>query len=413
MYKFNKSICLERTSSPQWKNIDLRNVLVSEAFRYYSRFFLELQELPTGKVVFVDSDDIKSLYRSQKLTFVDLLVSLGDTALQVTTKPWPSTTIRYAMYSDAIQAGYMIEPANAGYRFDPIYPDELVRDIRITRPGYNIKMSSVFDNCLVSVNGFYHLTDTNGEALYVYGGNTNRRNFGDNHVGLLSFSDIGTIKCKGLKPEDILKSPADEPLRNRTYIRVNEDITNKSVFLVLGGYLIFQRDTKFWQNSEKTFALNFSSIPLMEMYHESIKNVDLTEVSKIVRPDNTEDVSVEAFYSDEAITAYLLSKQTFIVIVDTPSLFSRLLPLAPYKTPGIFSTPNEPVYPLICGSGRVSEYWKAKDNDKWNIYSSTPFKFNRTYAYDKKRATSVLSPKCVSTNRLDYSNGALLEIGGY
>lgn len=413
MYKFVKSVCLERTVSPQWKEADLRNVLISEAFRFYSRFFIELQEIPTNKNVIVDSDDIKSLYRSQMLTLTDFLISLRDTALTTTTIPWPSSTIKYAMYSDAIQAGYRIEPANAGFRFDPNYPDELIKDIRVTRPGYSTDMRTVFENCLISVNGYYHLSDTDGFSLYAYGGNTNKRLFGDNHVGILSFKDIGKIKCLSIKPEDILKSPADEPLYKRTYLKVNEDLTNKSVFLVLGGYLVFQKDYKLWQNSENTLAVNFSAIPLLEMYHESLNAVDLTELSKLVRPNETEDVLVSALYSDEAIRTYLYNQQTFLVIVDTPSLFSRLLQLTPFKTPGIYSTPNEPLYPLVCGSGRTSEYWKARDNDRWNLFSSTPFKHNRTYRYDKIRNTSVLTPKSYSTSRLDHSNAALLEIGGY
>ena len=404
MYKFNRSICLDKTISAQWHEINLFNVIVSEAYRAYSRFILELKEPVTNNIVRIDSRDIFSLYMGYGNTFAQLLVELGDLALPTTDLPWPETNRRFAYYSDSIQAGYKTEPANAGYRFDPNYPDDLIRDIRLTRPNFSTDMETVYKHCLFSVNGFYHLSDTDKESITIYDGNDNRKRFNDNHVGILSFLDIGELEFIPLSTIDVFLLGS-----KRIQIHTELDLTGRSVFLVLGGYLLFQRPNCFWEVNSNTFNLNFTHIPLLERVQESKNAVNLDNLISKVSDDNG-DISPDLLFSNENLIDYVKHKNSFMVVVKSTTLQYRLLQLRSYKTPGIYSTPMEPVYPLVCGAGRVSEYWKAQEPDKWNLFSSTPFKYNRTYRYDHEKHKSVLNEKNYTNKQWDLSSGVLLEI---
>ena len=62
--------------------------------------------------------------------------------------------------------------------------------------------------------------------------------------------------------------------------------------------------------------------------------------------------------------------QSFIVIIDTDFLSLQTIHIRNNSFPGMFTSAHEPVYPLVTGYGKVSEYWKVYEG--WILGSERP-----------------------------------------
>jgi len=412
MYTFVNATCTGTSTGSQWKLVDISNSLVFDIFTKYSAVFLELNNNFLPNNVYVDLFSLRTLYSSFGGTLNELLVSIGNATLPAVPE-LPSTSIKYAKYSDAIRAGYKVTPTVAGIEVPANYPRSEMKDVLVSRPGYDTDVSLLHSHCLVSVNGYFHLTDVYRNQLMVYNGDITRRISQDNHVGILSFLDIGAVSKEPIDPLTVMPGTPGNPLRTGTYFRSKIDLTNKSVMLVLAGNLIFPGTDVFYQVSADTLAINFESINILEKYFEAYKRIDLSSLGLERDPRNVEMINVDNFYSDNTIRKFLALSQTFLVVVDTPKLITNKISLKKSNIPGIFTAYQNPVYPLFVGNGRMVEYWKTYEDGFYSVTAVDTYKRNYVYPYVPARMLNNITDQKLPFKPFDYSGGFMLEIGAY
>lgn len=408
MYSFVNAVCLARSIGSQWQNVDLSNILVFDIFTTYAKVYLELTHPDIPDAVYVDLDTLRQEFSSFNGTLDDLLIALDNRTLS-TVQSLPSTIVKAAKYSDAFRSHYKIDLTKIGVVIPDNYPVDELDDLKITRPLYQTDMSLLHTHCLISVNGYYHLTDTDGEKAFVYNGAKTLRKSRTNQLGILSFLDIGELKKVRLLESNIYPQVETASLQERIYFDVNEDLTNKSYVLVLGGYLVFPSEGVFWQSGEQTFALDIHQLHYPERIQESNLYMDLTALGL----STLDPIDPVELFSDAILKKYLTLMETYLVIIDTPNLITNKIFLRHSHLPGMFTAYQDPVLPLIVNYGKVAEYWKTQEDGHWSV--TVMDSFLRQYILSQQPIYQQLSLSDHLLPHVPYqhSQGYLLEILGY
>jgi hypothetical protein len=414
MYTLVKAVCLARTTGAQWKEVELGDVLIFDIFNTYQQIYLEVTNVYLESNVYVDFTIMRGRFSSYNGTLNELLISLAGDALP-TVEKLPNVSIKHAKYSDAIMSGYKINPTIIGQQLEPNFPVTDMTDLKISRPLYNTDMRLLHSHCLVSVNGYIHMTDSelDGSFAYVKDGCTSMLRAKMNQLGILSFLDIGELIKLPIKTDNIHPSTGSCPLRKRIYIDVPADTTDKTAILILGGYLVFLETNVFWQTGENTFAINVEAMPILERFFESRLYLNLDSLGLTNSGINSSVISKDEFLSDEMLIKYLTLSQSFIVLVDAAHLFTNKLFIKHTSLPGMFTSYNDPVYPLIVNHGKIAEYWKEFNDGYWTVNVSDSYFRNYVFTHKSSKQINIVSDQRVPMRTHYNSRGYLLEIGAF
>ncbi len=408
MYSFVNAVCLARSIGSQWHEVDLGPILVFDIFTTYAKVYLTLSHPDIHDNVYVDLDTLRVEFSSFNGTLEDLLIHLDNRTL-ATVPALPSTDVKAAKYSDAIRSQYKIDITKIGVVIPDNYPANELDDLKITRPKYPTDMHLLHSHCLLSVNGFYHMTDSDGSSAFVYNGAKTMRKSRMNHLGILSFLDIGAIEKVRIDPLLIYPQTPTSPLQEKIYFDVEQDLTNKSCILVLGGYLVFPSEGVFWQSGERTFALDIHQIPFPERLQESNLYMDLTSLGL----STLDPIDPLELYSDIVLKKYLTMMESYLVIVDTPNLITNQIFLRHSHLPGMFTSYQDPTLPLIVNYGKVAEYWKTLEDNHWSVTVQDSFLRQYVLSQQPIYQQLTINDHLLPHQPYQHSHGFLLEILGY
>jgi len=409
MYSLVRAHALPNQSASQWVSPSLGNELVINLFLNYRRIILTLNL--SGEDVFVNMEQLRDEYATYGNTLNVLLQVLGNRTLD-TLASLPDQKVSYVKYGDMHRACYQTHLAKRGFVTPENYPREELPDIVLTRPQFDTDLSLIHSHALVSVNGFYHMTDTDGQVAYIVDGGVSSRICNHNHFGLTSFLDIGAVTKVKLDPEKITSRP-NMHLKDKILFSVEEDLTHKSVILVLAGVMVLPQENIFYQTGDKSFELDINQLPYLERLFEARQYIDLSPLKLTQSELSDRLINLDEVYSDAVLKRYLTLSQSFLVVIDTPNLFSNKISIRQIQSPGIFSTYQDPTYPLIVGHGRLAEYWKVKEDGVWSVTVVDSYYRNYVHTLQARDTLENITDQMYCQQPYHYSQGVLLELGAY
>lgn len=359
MYQLTSAIAKPIVGDGHWLSVDIGDVAMCALYNTYSKVWAILTNAFLTAPVALDLELIRATYGGESITFNQVMAAIGNQALPTTTTI-PQIKPRFAKYQDAIRAGYKVQPITPTLSADAIAPEADKTYLLLTRPDTDYK--AFYEHCLVNVNGFFHLTDANSQGIRVIDGMKSRNISKENQIGFVSFAGVASLQVVPITSDMIYKQNPDQVMRERAHLDIGQDVTDRTVFLVLGGYLhSISEQSGFTQVGTSLFKVDFAKIPMLERYMESKRYLDLSSLKLSSTNRNENQIAVDELMSDAALTAYLTLSQSFFVVLDNSSVFFELDPLRVSAIPDIFITDEKPIYPLITGVGRLANYWQSYD----------------------------------------------------
>ena len=407
MYHFVKAVCLTRTIGSQWHEVDLSQILVYDIFTTYMQTYLVLTNDFFEGEVYVDLNTLKPLYSSYAGTLEELLVELDNTTLE-TISSLPSTAVKYVKYSDAIRSEYKINTTKIGMNYPDNYPEEEKPDLVVTRPRYLTDLSLLHSHCLLSVNGYLHYTDTADNKAYIVDGAKTMRKSSINHVGILSFYDVGELNKVKIDSTRLIPQDPDAQLRDKLTFTVDVPLDNKTYLLVLGGHIVLADENVFWRSGEQSFTVDLNQLPYIERIFESKHYINLDSLGI-----DLETVNVDEIWSDVVIKRYFDLSQTYLVVVDSPYLLSNKIHIRHSQLPGMFTSYQDPVYPLILNYGKIAEYWKTHEDGFWSVTVNDSHYRNFIISAQVSQDLITMNDHLQPNKPFYFSRGYLLELAGY
>ena len=365
MYTLVTAIAKALGGDERWSTVDISNMPLDTIYDNYSEVIATLTNpFLTGPVA-LKLASIRSGIAGQTITFNQYLASLGNVSLPTYT-PVPTYSPTYAHYADAFAAGYKVQPIAPNTSITADVPIGTKTNLYMTRD--NTDYNSFYESCLVNVNGFYHQTSTDGNAIYVTDGMKSRNISKQNQLGIYSFKGVGNLSFVPITPQMIYKQNNRQSLSQHCFVNIGQDVSQKTIMLVLGGYLHVFDPQVFFRISPTTICINFENMPFLDRYYESKKYIDLSSLPLDKNSQNANQVGIDNFYSDANIIAYLGLSQSFIVIMDNPNIFVGTQGVRVTKNPDMFICYEEP------------RYWSVYEEKQWSLNCHDSFR--RNYVYD-------------------------------
>lgn len=414
MYTYVKATSLKRTIGAQWSNEDIRTIPLNLLFYECSHVYLELSNPALSSHVYVNMNSYRTEFGSSPLTVQDWLIHIGSRTL-TTVDSVPSTDVKYVKYNDAFRSKYKINRCKIGVNYPNNYPEEELKDLVLTRPEMPSVVPLLHKKCLITINGFVHMTDTDEfDECYVVDGASSMRARNDNQMGILSFEDFGDLRKVKIDPLTIRGQALNAPLRDRIYFDIPGNLDNKSYILVLGGIMFFVQPDVFWRSGTNTFALDINRINYTELLFDMEHFLDIASLGLLKEANNPNVWDTANIYSDAVIKKYLTMNQSFMVIVDKPLLLTNKIHVKYSSVPGHLRCYQEPVYPLVLGRGKIADYWKTYENDGiWSLRVTDPwYRHYINETIDEKRANKI-NAHLRPDRPFRYSKAFFLQIAGH
>lgn len=349
--------------SGRWIEADLADEAIGTLSANYGDIYLYIEYPGAGAPItkalhWVNVEQDVNNY-NPSLTVQQWLTDIGNKTLPFDAK-LPNETLRLVRYAQAWHAGYKIQAKGFNGSLNQDISVHYKEDLVLTHPKH--KPETIRDYCMISVNGYFHLTDWTNEGVRIIDGNKTVIASNDNQVGLYSFETIGKLKYIPIADEMIRKAGADIPLWDSAYLQLpaDVDIENKTVLLVTGGYLNVLSDV-YERINERTWRISFGRMMFLNRYIQSAQDMDLSSLGLTRSKADPTLFDAQELKHDDVIKKYLQLSQSFFVIVDSPSMFQSYEPVQYLNLPGRFIDSKQEQLPLVGAYGRMLDYHIIKE----------------------------------------------------
>ncbi len=409
-YQLVGAIARSKNQASAWSTVDLTAVNINDIFKLYSKVWLTLTNTAFAGQVYCDLDAIRAMIgaSTRPRTLPSWLASIGNTSLPTVTAR-PILTSKQVKYNDVYRAGYTVQRYAIGRHKDTQLPDGDKHDLLISKPG--VDFNQWWRYCLVTVNGMVHRVGGSTDGLVVIDGGRSGRIANDNQLGLLSFREVGQLETIPITAAMVYKHTPDQKYANFAHIKLPYDVSTKTVLLVLGGYL-HVLDSTYRQSGDRTLRVDFNNYKFPERIFESSKRLSLDALQLDRNPNNLDQVGVADLYSDQSILAYLTLPQSFLVIVNTDSLYVRRHPVEMARLPGRYIAPGSMGrYPLVSTFGRIHDYRAFPHAGKSVLVTDIARDYQYNFSTTMWKDEHSVDPTCYSSRPWVWSQAQLLEIG--
>lgn len=409
-YTYTTAHARSRVDPSKLDEVDISAMDLNVVFTTFSEIYLTLHHVPTNAPVYADMNALRDLMGvdARPRTIVSWLAANGNAVLPTIVK-LPDRTPKKAYYNEAFRAGYNVRPVNMRRHPDSAIPPSERDDLLLSKTGVDFQQH--WRHCLVTVNGMYHRVGGGADGLYVIDGNKSARIANRNMIGLHSFREVGALRIVPITPSMVYKTNENQSMRNYAYVRSPVALENKTVFLVLGGYLHAQ-DSLYRILNNHSLRIDFNNLLFPERIYDSMDRLDLSTLQLTGTDGNPLQFSMDELYSDERILAYLTLSQSFLIVIDSPHVYTRRHPVENCQLPGRYLThlPMER-FPLFGALGRCYDYtWFPKD-DRVLLATEENQRHHYNFLTGPWKSQPSIDQTRYSADPWSFADGYMLEIG--
>lgn len=362
--------------SGRWEEVNLTNVQVLTLQVEYGDVWLFITYPSLEGYRSLRFDEVSDWLTQEDAgrTVPQWLTSLGNRTLPFAEEN-PGFEPTYVQYTQAWHAGYDFKPVERGGYYNPNGSRYEKEDLLVTRD--DLDSMTIGQNALFTVNGFFHPLSYNDEQCYIVGGNKSLVLANDNQIGIYSFKRIGQINYLPITDEMITTQGGFSQLKDGVYVTIPEtvDMTDKTLLLVIGGYLQVLSKT-YTRVGERSYKIELANLMLLERYYESYNKIDLSSLGLTHYDNNPTLVETDELWADETIRAYLTLEQSFFVIVDAPIFFQELIPLDYVGLPGRYIDFETRHLPVVGAYGKMLENHRIQEEGVSLVAAQRSIQYN-------------------------------------
>jgi hypothetical protein len=387
MYTLVQAIAKPLGGGGRWITVELGEMLLPVVFSTYDRILVTLANAYLSHLVCLDLADIRAEYGSQDITLNAVLAGLGNATLP-TTDALPLLRTRYAKYNDVFKAGYKVKGIHPTASPDADLPASERTWLLLTKPEVNYNL--FYESMLVSVNGFIHATDASADGIYIKDGMVSKNLSGKAEMGIYSFRELGKLSFLPITDAMVYRQDPAQQFKDRVHVDLGVDVSNKTVMLVLGGYLHVLDGRTFYRVGDSTFAVVFNNLPYIERWMNSRHYLDLSSLNVEISTDNPSHFAVDDLMSDAAIQAYLTLSQSFFVVLDNPNVFIERELIRASKMPGLYVSDVAPIFPLQDELGKMVNFAYEYETGQYAITTTDAYRHDYNFrTVDSRSALSL------------------------
>lgn len=338
MYTYQYAVGRYRYYQPGFHVIDISRIPVADLNTYFSVLDIVLYDERFKRNVKITLDDYVNTFSNDKRTIGVFLEETNTVPLKYSLDV-PKNEYVYARWESPYHSGFYPHPANINLASDKQekLTSQSAPDIRLLRDNYTYSdYKSLSDNALFIVNGCFVRAEGISSGLYLHDVGKDYQKFKqDIYVSAINFERIGRIETIPVTKEMVR---ADEQGR-KYFIDISNtyNLKNKTVWLVFNGQLFVDEDVVSYLG-RNTLLVDAGYIDLLSHY---------ITYSQYTRTPTWVDQSKADSYIIEAICAH----NSFIVLIDNPTVGVTIKPLIRYLYPLSHQTEETFKHPIVLENG--------------------------------------------------------------
>lgn len=364
MYTLHSAYALSRELGILWKQVDLRNRTIASIRSEFSDIELQVENTLLPGLRRLKFSDLIRLEPDANTTIPAFFASLGNRAIRTTVETLQLKTGEIK-FIDAFQANYHVERINRIYGTRNIHFREDATDAWMSKSGVDYRHFA--RNCLVAINGFFHIVDADDDGVYVKDAYTTCNKSGRNEIGIINFENVSSFDCLPITDDMISDSGQTAPIGDKMYIKIPEDKKDKLTALVAGGYLYLLDQDSFYRVSDNVFCFEIRNVDFLDRFFASEKVIDMESLGLERNGRNEMQLSRQELFSEEVLRKFMALSQTFLVFFDNPHMQKERIPVHTDTLPGMYLSTKAPTLPLFHRKGELGIYWKMQDTDLWEM----------------------------------------------
>lgn len=376
MYSLVRSYLKPVIPNKPYQSYTIANTRMDVLLNEYLDGYLTLSHTALKGNVYLPLDTIRtmSITVNPEATVTAWLRQVGSTRLPTLDKePVYRTSKVYAR--DSVLAGFHVDPCEP---YKPHTTDAAIGN----KTNLHVQVHEgirhiVQRRTLTTVNGLLHRNFPYGEGLQIHEGGSSGMFKGTAHVGMWSFEYIGDVKQFPLTEENIHKILPAIPLGESFVIKLDQDLTDHSIILSLGGFPYINPDFMVVVNAEEgLIKVDSSKIDIVQCMMVSRHLIDLTELGVFDAMDKDNEsfgkIDTRLVANDVVVKKWLTLPQSFIALIDAPNLTVTEHSAHWTGVYGAYEFHENPYHVLMDNYGRCPEYWVKRQHDARIILVEDP-----------------------------------------
>ena len=361
MYRYIQATAVEVGAPGAWNPVNLSELTFEQIFTNYTGALVEVEVVELQRRYSLNLWDLNTNLRFLPIKLGEWLVSIGNQTIPLS-DDLPANDRVYATYRDVWCHGFQVQGYNRNIAVEQELTLDQMIDAIVSKP--EVDYSLVDQHALFLVNGLIHNSVAIPDGLVIQDAGKSLQASKENRVGILNFEKIGKIDRYAITPEMLVPPTEDLPYTDSVYLKLTDiDTTNKTVGIVIGGYLHLL-DNAYDQVGSQLLKLNMRDYPIVERYWILKQNTDVSSI-KLTSFNNRKDkLDFTELTSTENIAALLTLTQSFVVTIDAVDIGVARVMAHQAELAGRYMAYSKPMYPLISDTGRLINYtWYAAKHD--------------------------------------------------
>lgn len=344
----------------RWIEVDISDKPLKDLFALYRKVEVPVFDF-FGKALTLYIHDYEHELMNRDYTLSSWFERIDDRHLNLT-DGHPKLTFSYVNYVPVNYHTSTVKPAKAGYHPSQQVAledyDDLIIDIEGYDPNYVAK------HCLFSVNGFVFPSKYQNYGVRVLHAADAVRDSTNMEAGFLNFEKVGAIKQVPITKNMITKVDDSKTWFDRITIDTTEYVGNKTVGIVLGGYLHLL-DGLVKVIGPNTLSMSMRNYNLRERVINSMKELDL-EFMGLDQVNNS--VPLNEFLNEQNVIDYLTSKYSFLVLIDNCEMSVDYEGVSKSAMLGTYIiTKDNRLGRLVDHIGKGLDYWPNYECGQWAL----------------------------------------------
>lgn len=363
MYTLVTAVLKERNTNKPWSEVDLEQVTVNDFKNNYISGYVVLTNRSLAGEHIVDYMTFLTGNLPQPLiniTFPQWLALIGNRILPVITEP--NFSYGEAWYSDAIKAGWRIERAHPISPYTDNYTQADLTDGLMVKP--SVSMDVFGEYILTTQNGLLHYSYPTDKGLKVKDLTKSFYSSNKQNVGVMSFTDIGKVTQIPINLANLIPVDPTDNMMREFHIDTNMDLTNKTVWVSIGGYLHTDIEEVFVVNRETGLVgVDLKKVDIPRRIAHSSTLIDLSSLGVFMEDWSPTLFDLKELKSRAVMQRYLTLSQSFVIVIDTQSIDIKKEEIEFTGIVGVYKIPKRRSYAIFNQYGLFQYYTPSKIND--------------------------------------------------
>lgn len=356
--------------------------------------YIELSNVALTDNIFITIDAFKELNLPMRddHTFEYWLRYIGKRTIPGT-EVRPDYVTREVKSRNVLHAGYRVDLCKRTHAPNAALAIGDMNDVYLRKESVDVNMLRT--RSLTTVNGYFHPHVPYYDGVAIVGGGSQTKYLGKLQVGLWSFSGVGDIQMIPIKEDMVHRFKTGVLLSNKAIVDMSMNIENKSILVFVAGYMLTGTNiVSIMSDVTGVVKIDMRAFDIIRRITQAYGRINLESAGITYDPT---DLSLKQFGANKILSDVVTKKiltlpQSFIAIIDTPSLSITRHPLVKTGMIDRRISLTEPNMPIIDSCGRCPEYWIHGQNTAYSIhlphgyYEHHLHETRKQYTYDRFNA---------------------------